>query len=354
MTEQNVATLHQPAWLREAWRLLGIRELKGRAHNKTIVNLYRDAGHPSVSDDETPWCAAFVGACLGRAGVNNTKSLMARSYTTWGRAAGMTTIGAVAVLSRGSNPSLGHVGFIVGETSEKLFLLGGNQKNSVSVQAFPKSRFIAARWPNDASSAAPAKPEKTANFHHALAHILEMEGGYGDDPHDPGGPTNYGITLKVFAGWVGEPLKASNRDDLKRRLKAIPRSMVEEIYAKNYWRRAHCHDLPEALAFMHFDCAVNQGVSRAMRFLQTSVGTEADGEMGPLTRAAIKRTPTIEALQTYAGLRRVHYRSLHHFWRFGKAGCGGSTQHSAELLSFLLRRTQQRPPCQSIQRIVKT
>lgn len=314
----NSETVRHPAWLGEAWRLFGVRELKGRAHNRTILELYRDVGHSQISADEVRWCAAFVGACLERVGLKSSKTLMVRSYTKWGREATASDVGAVAVLSRGHDRSLGHVGFIVGETGSKIYVLGGNQANSVSVAAFPKSRLITARWPSEQAKAPDPVAAKGGRFDDALAHVLEMEGGYSNDPHDPGGPTNFGIRLKVFARWAGENLTPQNRADLVRRLKVISPETVRNIYFARYWQLARCSDLPNGLALMHFDTAVNQGVSRAVRWLQTAVGTDVDGEIGPLTLKAVKRTPVDEALLTYAGLRSSHYRSLYHFWRFGR------------------------------------
>jgi lysozyme family protein len=63
---------------------------------------------------------------------------------------------------------------------------------------------------------------------------------------------------------------------------------------------------------------VNQGVGTAIRFLQEAVGAQADGEIGPLTRAAIAQTSIETALTRYAEIRRRRYRALSHFWRFGR------------------------------------
>ena len=139
-----------------------------------------------------------------------------------------------------------------------------------------------------------------------------------DDPYDPGGPTNRGITLKVFADWKGVPLNEANRAALKAELRRIPETAVRDIYFARYWAPAHCAELAAALAFFHFDAAVNHGVTGAMRLLQRAVDTDADGEIGPNTRAAIARLPVDETLRRYAETRRARYRELHHFWRFGR------------------------------------
>ncbi|MCK9912991.1 hypothetical protein MXD81_27815, partial [Microbacteriaceae bacterium K1510] len=63
---------------------------------------------------------------------------MARSYLQWGEALGEARFGAIAVLSRGSDPAAGHVGFLVGETQGHVVLLGGNQGDAVGVAAYPR------------------------------------------------------------------------------------------------------------------------------------------------------------------------------------------------------------------------
>ncbi len=157
-----------------------------------------------------------------------------------------------------------------------------------------------------------------ALFQHALKHVLEMEGGYTNDPVDPGGPTNKGITLGVFAAWRKVVLNGKTRAKLLAQLKKIPDSTVSEIYKKRYWDKALCEAFPSGIAFMHFDTAVNHGVGTAVRMLQQVVGVAVDGEVGPNTRRAVNSQSEDEILKTYADIRRARYRSLKHFWRFGR------------------------------------
>jgi lysozyme family protein len=145
-----------------------------------------------------------------------------------------------------------------------------------------------------------------------------MEGGYDEDPYDPGGPTNLGITLGEFVRDKGIELTSDNFAAMKAELKAIPQATVRRIYHENYWQAAACPELPPALALFHFDAAVNQGVAGAARMLQQAVGAEVDGEIGPLTLAAVASRPVEETLAAYADVRRRRYRSLPTFWRFGK------------------------------------
>lgn len=317
-----MAMQDQPTWLAAAWRELGQKEIAGSADSARIVGYFREAGHATVRDDETAWCAAFLGAMLERAGRRSTRSLRARSYVAWGAPLEQARFGAVAVLTRGSDPALGHVGFVVGETDDGLLLLGGNQSNAVTVQAFARSRLLALRWPEETASAEVVPVDVTAEgdarFDAALAHVLKMEGGFSDDPYDPGGPTHFGITLQTYATHLGRTLDASSRAGLVEELRAIRPETVRTIYHKRYWRPASCAELPAGLDLMHFDAAVNHGVGGATRFLQRAVHVEADGEIGPLTRLAIQRADIRTAVARYAALREERYRALHHFWRFGR------------------------------------
>lgn len=302
--------MEQPPWMREAWAEFGQKELAGSASNARILALYRDAGHPNIKSDGIAWCAAYLGACLERCGIAGTRSLMARSYSAWGREIAEARPGAVAVLSRTADPTLGHVGFVLGERDDDLILLSGNQSDAVTVAAFPRSRLISLRWPSET-------PQPDI-FERALTHILAMEGGFSDDPYDPGGPTNKGITLAVFASSKGIRLTAESTPQLLAGLKAIQPQEVRAIYRDRYWKTAACAGLQPALAVMQFDTAVNHGPGTAIRILQEVVRTEADGEVGPATMAAIARMPMNTLLGAYAENRRQRYRAMAHFWRFGR------------------------------------
>lgn len=306
--------MEQPAWLDHAWQEAGVRETPGPASNSRILQFFRDVGHADVTSDEVAWCAAFVGACLERAGLRSTRSLLARSYLDWGVPIANAKLGAVAVLSRGSDPGQGHVGFVVGAAKDQLFLLGGNQKDAVTVQSFPMGRLLGLRWPSTAEGVR----QDDDLFEAALAHVLAMEGGWTNDPHDPGGPTNLGITLSVFAAWKGLTLTDANRQALMEELKRLDAAAVRPIYRERYWNPSRAGDLPPALAVMHFDAAVNHGVSGAARMLQQALGVSVDGKIGPQTLAAAHGQPVAEVIDRYADIRRARYRSLSHFWRFGR------------------------------------
>lgn len=304
----------QSPWLRHAWRVLGASERRGAAAEPRIVACFRDAGHPEITSDEIAWCAAFVGACLQRAGIEPTGSLLARSYLAWGARCDPPRPGAIAVLSRGADPTRGHVGFLLDIDEDGVVLLGGNQSDAVTVERYPRARLLDLRWPQ----AAEASPQDTDLFARCLAHVLEMEGGWSDDPHDPGGPTNLGITLATFAAWTRRSVTAQTYGELRAELRQLSVSAARPIYVERYWKPSAAAHLPPALALFHFDAAVNHGIGGSARMLQEALGVEADGEIGPITLGAANAARLPRLLDTYAEIRRARYRALKHYWRFGK------------------------------------
>jgi len=126
----------------------GLKEYPGAKHNPQIIKFYADSGHSWVQDDETPWCAAFVGSVLAECGVPGTNKLNARSYLTWGKTVDMNSAkpGDVVVFWRGSRDSWkGHVAFYSHHDDINVYVLGGNQGNSVTVQAYARNRVLDVR-----------------------------------------------------------------------------------------------------------------------------------------------------------------------------------------------------------------
>lgn len=133
----------EPRYIVEAKALLGEKEIKGRLANERIKELYADAGHPEVVSDEVPWCAAFVGATLARANKPNTGSLVARDYVKYGNRLKSPKKYCIGVMRRGNSSWEGHVGYVMDFDRDWVWMLGGNQSNSVNVQRFPRNKFIA-------------------------------------------------------------------------------------------------------------------------------------------------------------------------------------------------------------------
>jgi lysozyme family protein len=115
------------------------------------------------------------------------------------------------------------------------------------------------------------------NFDQAFDILIGHEGGYSNNPRDPGGETMWGITFRVARahGYYGP-------------MRYLPRSTAKDIYRKAYWSEIRADELPDALRFDLFDTAVNSGVAQAAKFLQRAVGVPDDGIIGPQTLAAVR------------------------------------------------------------------
>lgn len=137
----------EPVWLIEARKHIGLAEKKGPTHSPEIVQFWKDIKRGGIKDDETPWCAAFVGAMLERVAIRSSRFESARSYLQWGKALPGPAVGCVVVFSREGG---GHVGFCVGkDINGNLLVLGGNQGDAVNIRAFPVWRVTGYRWPSE-------------------------------------------------------------------------------------------------------------------------------------------------------------------------------------------------------------
>lgn len=137
---------NEPSWLQLARTFIGLREIKGGAHAPEIVQFWKDIKRGGIKDDETPWCAAFVGAMLERSGIRSSRFESAKSYLQWGETIAEPCVGCIVVFTRDGG---GHVGFVVGKDSKgNLLVLGGNQGDAVNIKAFPTTRVTGYRMPS--------------------------------------------------------------------------------------------------------------------------------------------------------------------------------------------------------------
>lgn len=149
------------------------------------------------------------------------------------------------------------------------------------------------------------------NFSTCLEHVLEHEGGYVDNPKDPGGATNRGVTLGTLSRW-------RKRAVSKAEVKALTVDDVRPIYKAWFWNAVRGDDLPAGLDLALFDFAVNSGEARAVISLQRILGVADDGKLGPLTMAAIyARDPRDLVVSLCAG-RLTFLKKLSTFPTFGK------------------------------------
>lgn len=142
------------------------------------------------------------------------------------------------------------------------------------------------------------------NFRRAFEHLIGDEGGYVNDPRDPGGETKYGIAKRFH------PDEDIANLTLKR---------AREIYHRDYWLAAGCQHLDWPVAYVFFDAVVNMGIGTAVRLMQEALGEVADGIVGPRTRRAMQRQGgDRELIVRFQAERALYYASRLHFDRYGK------------------------------------
>jgi lysozyme family protein len=152
-----------------------------------------------------------------------------------------------------------------------------------------------------------------SNLQRALLLIKKHEGGYVDNPKDPGGCTNMGITLSTFRRYLKASATCAD-------VKALSWEQAETIYRVGYWQRVAGDDLPSGLDVHVFDMAVNAGPGTAVRLLQRIVGVAEDGVLGPVTLGAITKNPnpTDALVKQYTQARLDYYKKLSGWPTFGK------------------------------------
>ena len=148
-----------------------------------------------------------------------------------------------------------------------------------------------------------------SNFDKSFALMLQSEGGFSDDPRDTGnwlpdgrkGCTNLGVTQRAWEAWLG---RVSNEKEMR----ALTPEIVKPFYKRKYWDACRCDDLPQGVDYLVFDFAVNAGVGRSAKTLQSAVGATMDGAIGPLTLAAVKNTPDL--IDKFSQAKIDFYKSL--------------------------------------------
>ena len=150
-----------------------------------------------------------------------------------------------------------------------------------------------------------------ANYDKCLETILHHEGGYVNHPKDPGGETNLGVTKRVY-------LEHGGTKDMKDLLVED----VAPIYKKGYWDKMKGDDLPGGLDLCVFDFGVNAGPGRSAKYLQTMIGTVADGGIGPNTLKAVEAYVSEHGINKYIEnfqeARQGYYEKLSTFETFGR------------------------------------
>ncbi len=148
-------------------------------------------------------------------------------------------------------------------------------------------------------SQGPAPLGPPLSFDAAFEGVIGVEGGYVNNPSDPGGETKYGISKRAFP----------NED-----IKNLTLERAKELYRQEYWTPLKTDQMPAPLAFELFDFAVNSGPRTAVTCLQELVGAKQDGSVGPQTLLciahAVQTTSATAVCRDYMAARMRYLRSL--------------------------------------------
>jgi lysozyme family protein len=166
------------------------------------------------------------------------------------------------------------------------------------------------------------------NYDKCLKAILHHEGGYVNHPKDPGGETNLGVTKRVYEEFGGA-----------KDMKDLTVEDVAPIYKKGYWDKIKGDDLPSGLDLCVFDFGVNAGPGRSAKYLQTMIGTVADGGIGPNTLKAVanyvEEVGLEQAVENFQKARQGYYEKLSTFDTFGKGWTRRVTETTELAKSFI-------------------
>lgn len=140
-------------------------------------------------------------------------------------------------------------------------------------------------------------------FDECFAHVVDIEGGYSNDPQDSGGETQFGIARRFHPdAWRNGPPTLEQ---------------AKAIYRNDYWLPAGCEQLPRPYDLIVFDGAINQGVRPTIRGLQTALQVDVDGHLGPITIAACQ-VAGLEGAALVLAERALRYAQTRGFDRFGR------------------------------------
>ena len=152
------------------------------------------------------------------------------------------------------------------------------------------------------------------NFFTCLGFTLKEEGGYVDNPADPGGATNMGITLATYRQWSDNPdLGALQVQDMSERTARV-------IYRSLYWNPLRADALPAGVDLSVFVMGVNAGIWGSARLLQRSIGfsgDEVDGCIGPETLGVVVKCDPRTLVDDLARRQTAYYEALSDFATFG-------------------------------------
>lgn len=143
----------------------------------------------------------------------------------------------------------------------------------------------------------------SVQFLKAINRVLGHEGGYADDPADPGGETQWGISKRSYP----------NVD-----IKALTRNQAIAIYHRDFWVPINGDSVSDGAAFQLMDGAVNSGPREAIRFMQRAIGVADDGHFGPVSLEALRKVSETDFIMRFVAERMDFMTRLKNWPNHGK------------------------------------
>jgi lysozyme family protein len=150
-----------------------------------------------------------------------------------------------------------------------------------------------------------------ACYPEAIRRLLASEGGYVNHPSDPGGPTNFGITIADYRRYVKPDATAAD-------VRAMKVEDAKAIYRAKYWQAMRCDDLPDGVDYCVFDYAVNSGTGRVPKVLQRVLAINVTGRVDDATLAAARNREARGLIQSICDERLRFLQGLKTWPVFGK------------------------------------
>jgi lysozyme family protein len=166
------------------------------------------------------------------------------------------------------------------------------------------------------------------NFAVCLPFTLKEEGGYSNDPHDPGGATMEGITQAEYDAW------RVAHGQSKQPVKQIADDEMKAIYLAQYWNQVRGDTLPAGVDLTEFDYGVNSGPVKAVKSLQTALGVAVDGHFGVLTADALSTADPATLIKKITDERLTFLKALANFKYFGTGWTARVARIEAESIAM--------------------
>jgi lysozyme family protein len=179
------------------------------------------------------------------------------------------------------------------------------------------------------------------NYEESLRRVLQHEGHYSNHPNDPGGPTNFGITLADYRRYINPVATA-----LDVRMMGI--NDAKKIYRTRYWDIQHCDRMPSGVDYCMFDYGVNSGVGRSQKVIQRILKVTVDGIIGAKTLAALNAQDPQFVVLAICRERMGFLRALRTWPVFGR-GWFRRVNEVQDAALAMIRRDKALPPAPMVE-----